>query len=112
MVDLVSLDIKGYDIIIGMDCLARYHANLNYTTKIMKFCIPGEATLRLDIKGRLASSILISEFRVRKLISKGTQDYLTFLINPPSDKMKLKDVPIVRDYLDIFPEELESLPPE
>ena len=68
MVDLVSLDIKGYDVIIGMDCLTRYQANLNCRMKIMKFCIPGEATLKLDMKERLVSSALISGLRARKLI--------------------------------------------
>ena len=29
VVDLISLTIKGYDIIIRMDWLARYHARLN-----------------------------------------------------------------------------------
>ena len=63
LVDLVSLDIKEYDVIIEIDCLARYHANFNCGTKIVKFCILGEATLRLDMKERLGSSALILEFR-------------------------------------------------
>ena len=102
LVDLVSLDINGYDIIIRMDCLAQYQANLNCRTKIVEFYIPGEATLRLDMKGRLALFVLISGLQVRKLISKRAQGYLAFLINSPSDKMKLKNVPIARDYPDVF----------
>ena len=44
--------------------------------------------------------------------SKGDQGYLAFLINTPSDKVKLEDVPIVKEYPDVFSEELEFLPPE
>ena len=29
-----------------------------------------------------------------------------------TDKLKFKDVPIVREYLDVFPKELSGLPPD
>ncbi|XP_071902640.1 uncharacterized protein [Coffea arabica] len=57
--DLISLNLKGYDVILGMDLLARYNAQLNCKTKVVEFSIPGEATLRLDVNGRLASSALV-----------------------------------------------------
>nr|XP_027068159.1 uncharacterized protein LOC113693729 [Coffea arabica] len=112
LVDLISLDIKGYDVIIGMNFLRRYHAKLDCRAKVVEFCIPGEATLRLDVKGRLASSAMISGIRARKMLSKGAQGFLAFLINAPSDQVKLEDVPVVRKFPDVFPEELSALPPE
>ncbi|XP_071933088.1 uncharacterized protein [Coffea arabica] len=81
--NLISLAIKGYDVILGMDWLARYDAQLDCKRKIVEFCIPGEATLRLDVRGSLASSAMISE-----------------------------DVPVVSEYPDVFPDELVNLPPE
>nr|XP_027077038.1 uncharacterized protein LOC113700792 [Coffea arabica] len=79
---------------------------------MVELCIPGKATLKLDVRGRLASSALISGIRARKMLSKGGQGYLIFLINTPSDKVRLEDMPVVKEYPDMFPEELESLPPE
>ncbi|XP_027151991.1 uncharacterized protein LOC113752048 [Coffea eugenioides] len=112
LVDLISLDIKGYDVIIGMDFLAHHHAKLDCRAKVVEFCIPGEETLRLDVKGRLASSAMISGIRARKMLSKGAQGFLAFLINTPSDQVKLEDVPVVRKFSDVFPEELKTLLPE
>ena len=112
LVDLVSLDLKGYDVIIGMDFLSYHHAKLDCRAKVVKFCISGKATLKLDVKGRLVSSALISGIRARKMLHKGAQGFLAFLINAPSDQVKLEDVPIVQDFPDVFPEELTSLPPE
>ena len=77
----MGLAIKGYDVILGMDWLARYNAQLNCKTKIVELCIPGEATLKLDVRGRLASSALISGIRVKKMLGNGAQEYLAFLIN-------------------------------
>ena len=37
---------------------------------------------------------------------------MAFLINTPSDKVRLEDIPVVKKYPDVFPEELESLPLE
>ncbi|XP_071918797.1 uncharacterized protein [Coffea arabica] len=110
--DLISLDLKGYDVIISMDLLARYNAQLNCKTKVVELSIPGEVTLRLDVRGRLASSALVSGIRARKLLSKGAQGYLAFLINIPGDKVKLEDVLVVNEFPDVFPDELKSMPPE
>ncbi|XP_071923200.1 uncharacterized protein [Coffea arabica] len=112
LVDLVSLDIKGYDVIIGMDFLAHYHAKLDCRVKVVEFWIPGKATLKLDVKGRLASSAMISGVRARKMLYKGAQGFLAFLINASSDQVKLEDVPVIREFPDVFPEELKTLPPE
>nr|XP_027121928.1 uncharacterized protein LOC113738847 [Coffea arabica] len=71
LVDLVSLDIKGYDVIIGMDFLAHDLAKLDCRAKVVEFWIPGEATLKLDVKGRLASSAMISGVQARKMLYKG-----------------------------------------
>ncbi|XP_071914134.1 uncharacterized protein [Coffea arabica] len=72
----------------------------------------GKATLKLDVRGMIASSALISGIRARKLLSRGARGYLTFLINTPGEKTKLEDMPVISEYPDVFPEELEFLPPE
>ena len=68
--------------------------------------------MRLDIRGMLASSALILDIRARKLPNRGAQGFLAFLINTPSDKLKVEDVPIIREYPDVFPDELVTLFPE
>nr|XP_027064418.1 uncharacterized protein LOC113690624 [Coffea arabica] len=97
---------------MGMDFLAHHHAKLDCRAKVLELWIPGEATLKLDVKGRLASSAMISGIRARKMLYKGAQGFLAFLINAPSDQVKLEDVPVVREFPDVFPEELKTLPPE
>ncbi|XP_071923239.1 uncharacterized protein [Coffea arabica] len=110
--NLRCLSIKGYDVIFGMDWLARYHVQLDCNIKLVELYIPGKTTLKLDVRDRLASSALISGIRVRKLLSSGVKGYLTFLIDTPGDKVKLENVPVVKEFSDVFPEKLEMLPPE
>ena len=96
--DLISLAIKGYDVIFGMDWLAQYDTQLDWKRKVIESCILGEATSRLDVRGRLASSALILGIRLRKFLSKGTQGYSTFLINSSLNKLKIEDVLVVQEY--------------
>ncbi|XP_027158105.1 uncharacterized protein LOC113759735 [Coffea eugenioides] len=112
VVDLISLAIKGYDVIIGMDWLARYDARVDCRTKMVEFCIPGEMTLKLVARGILASSALVSGIRVRKLLSNGVRGYLGFLVSTPGEKVSIEDMPVINEYPDVFPNELVSMPPE
>nr|XP_027088588.1 uncharacterized protein LOC113709944 [Coffea arabica] len=112
VVDLISLAIKGYEVILGMDWLAHYHARVDCRMKVVEFYIPGEAILKLDVRGMLVSSVLISGIRARKLLSHGARGYLAFLVNALGEKIKLEDMSVINEYLDVFPEELASLPPE
>ncbi|KAG5580601.1 hypothetical protein H5410_051228 [Solanum commersonii] len=44
-VDLVDLEMVNFDVIMGMDWLASYYANVECRTKIVRFHFPGEAVL-------------------------------------------------------------------
>ena len=46
------------------------------------------------------------------MLNNETKGYLAILINTHRDKMKLENVPVVKEFSDVFPEKLETLPPE
>ncbi|XP_027155645.1 uncharacterized protein LOC113756018 [Coffea eugenioides] len=73
LVDLIILALQGNDVILGMDWLAKYHAQLDCRAKTVDFHIPGEPTLQLDVRGKLTSATLISGIKARKLLSKGAR---------------------------------------
>ncbi|GKG15860.1 hypothetical protein Tco_0358183, partial [Tanacetum coccineum] len=58
---------------------------------------------------------LISCTKVQKYLLKGSYVFLahatTKEIEDKSDKKRLEDVPIVKDFPDVFPEDLPGLPP-
>ncbi|XP_071905643.1 uncharacterized protein [Coffea arabica] len=95
-----------------MDWLDRYHAWLDCHTKVVEFCISGETILELDVRDILASFALISEIRVRKLLSNWAQGYLAFQVNILGEKVKLEDMPVINECPDVLPDELVSLSPE
>ncbi|KAF5471883.1 hypothetical protein F2P56_008647, partial [Juglans regia] len=51
-------------------------------------------------------------FDVDKLLRDGCQGYLAFVVDEPKEELKLEEIPIVREYPEVFPEDLSGLPPE
>jgi hypothetical protein len=63
-------------------------------------------------KGERTSNFpnMISGMVARKLLKKGCTTYLAYVINSEKGKIGLFDIPIVREFPDVFPEELPGLP--
>ena len=55
---------------------------------------------------------LISSIIAWKLVKKGCTTYLTVVKDLNQPNPKIKDVPIVKEFLDVFLEELIELPPD
>jgi hypothetical protein len=54
---------------------------------------------------------LIAGTKARKMLAKGCQGYFTYLLNKSKDQCTVENTTIVKDYPDVFPLELTSLPP-
>ena len=54
---------------------------------------------------------MISVLRASSLFKKGCQGFLAYVVNKEND-LKLEDIPIIRDYPDVFPDDLPGLPPK
>nr|GFA15260.1 putative reverse transcriptase domain-containing protein [Tanacetum cinerariifolium] len=99
-IDLMPVELGSFDAIIGMDWLAKYQAAIAYAEKIIR--IPwGNETL-----------IIHGE---EKYVMKGFPVFLEHIttkeVEDKSDKKRLEDVPIIRNFLKVFPEDLPGLPP-
>ena len=55
---------------------------------------------------------MISAISARCLLQKSCKGYLTHVVDTRSSEVRLEDVPVVRDFLDVFPDDLLGLPPE
>nr|GFB83284.1 putative reverse transcriptase domain-containing protein [Tanacetum cinerariifolium] len=84
----MPIELGSFDTIIGMDWLAKYQAVIVCAEKIVR--IPwGDETL----------------------IIPGDAHITTKEVEDKSEEKRLEDVPIVRDFLEVFPEDLPGLPP-
>ncbi|GKC74876.1 putative reverse transcriptase domain-containing protein, partial [Tanacetum coccineum] len=116
--NLMPIELGSFDVIIGMDWLAKYHAVIDCAEKIVR--IPwGNETLIIhgdeSSRGNGTRLNIISCTKTHKYLLKGHHVFLAHVttkeIEDKSGEKRLEDVPIVRDFPEIFPEDFPGLPP-
>jgi hypothetical protein len=95
-----------------MNWLGKNKARLDCFTKTVTF--QGAKGETMVFKGGRIYNFtnMISSMVVRKLLKKSCATYLVCVINSKKGKIGLSDIPIVREFPDVFPEELPGLPLE
>ncbi|GJU63856.1 putative reverse transcriptase domain-containing protein [Tanacetum coccineum] len=117
-IDLMPIDLGSFDIIIGMDWLAKNHAVIVCDEKIVRIPYGNEILIIQGDKSdkeKKSTLSIISCVKAQKYMGKGCQLFLaqvTVKENKDESKEKrLEDVPIVRDFPEVFPKDLPGLPP-
>ncbi|XP_077222089.1 uncharacterized protein LOC143855926 [Tasmannia lanceolata] len=111
-VELVIQEMKDFDIILRMDWLAANHSNFDCHKKIVKFCIPNQPEFRFRGSLRVVPPRVISTLLARRLLRNGCQGFLASVKDVSQGDLRLPDIPIVREYPDVFLENLPGLPPD
>ena len=110
--DLIVLDIHDFDIILGMDWLAKHRTIVDCYRKEVQFCQPGEQEVIFCGERKILSTSLISVIQANKMLRKACQGYLVYAIESGNSEMKLAEVPVVNEFFDVFPEDLHGLAPD
>ena len=59
----------------------------------------------------MRSTPMISAIKAEKLMWHGCEAYLAFVTTGKENNTKLPGIPVVREFPDVFPDELPGLPP-
>ncbi|GJZ27516.1 putative reverse transcriptase domain-containing protein [Tanacetum coccineum] len=117
-IDLMPVALSSFDVIIGMDWLTKYHGVIICDEKIVRVPFGGEVLIfqgngnnqreepRLNI---------ISYTKAQEYLSKGCVVFLAHITTKEakdkSEGKRLEDVPIVKDFPEVFLEDLPGIPP-
>ncbi|GJR01425.1 putative reverse transcriptase domain-containing protein [Tanacetum coccineum] len=116
-IDLMPVELGSFDVIIGMDWLRRCHAVIVCDEKLVQ--VPyGNETLTFcgnESSNRRESRLTVSScLKAQEYMAKGCQVFLAHISTKKegdkSEGKQIKDVPIVRDFPKVFPEDLPGLP--
>ncbi|GJV47987.1 putative reverse transcriptase domain-containing protein [Tanacetum coccineum] len=117
-INLMPIELGSFDVIIGMDWLAKNHAVIVCDEKIVRIPYGNEILIVQGDKSdkeKKSTLSIISCVKAQKYIEKGCQLFLAqVMVKETEDKSKekrLEDVPTVRDFPEVFPEDLPGLPP-
>ena len=108
LVDLLPIHMRDFDVILGMDWLERHKATIDCLMKRITFGDPNSP--EFEFQGSKPSGLgkFISAIKAKKMIAHGCEGYLAHVIDTTKVQSKLEDVLIVREFPDVFPEDLED----
>ena len=110
--DLVALDMRDFDVVLGMDWLSRHRATLDCYKKEVKLNRPGKLEVRFRGLCRELSSCMIFAMAAQRMLRKCCQGYLAYVVETGKEGTILDEIPVVRDFPDVFPDDIVGLPPE
>ena len=111
-VDLIALDMRDFDVVLGMDLLSRHRATLDCYKKEVKLNRPGKFEVKFRGLRRDLSSYMISAMTAQKMLRKGCQGYLAYVVETGKEGTLVDEIPVVREFPDVFPDDIVGLPPE
>ncbi|XP_011011280.1 PREDICTED: uncharacterized protein LOC105115907 [Populus euphratica] len=100
------------DVVEGMNWLSKYKASIYCYAKTITFQTCKGKRMIFEGERILKPIALMSVVTAQKLLRKGCRGYLAYILNSDDEGPRLKDIPMVKEFPDVFPEELPEPPPE
>ncbi|KAL0544042.1 hypothetical protein IC582_019153 [Cucumis melo] len=110
-VTLLMLDMQDFDVILGMDWLSANHASIDCFRKEIVFNPPSGASFKFMGTRIVCIPKVISAMKASKLLSQGTWSILASVLDTREPEVSLSSEPVVKEYPDVFPDELLGLLP-
>ncbi|GKD40627.1 putative reverse transcriptase domain-containing protein, partial [Tanacetum coccineum] len=117
-INLMPVELGSFDVIVGIDWLANHHAVIVCDEKIVRIPYGDEVLIvqgDRDGKGEKSKLSIISCTKTQKYIERGCLIFLAQVtkkeIEDKSEEKRIEDVPTVRDFPEVFLEDLPGLPP-
>ncbi|KAL5752232.1 hypothetical protein ACOSQ2_022739 [Xanthoceras sorbifolium] len=109
--DLIELSFREFDVILGMDWLSRHQVLVDCRLKRVTLRTPNNNEMTVVGERSNYLSNVVSAAAARKLIKKGCETYLAYVVDVEKIESSPLNISTVCDFPDVFPEELPSLPP-
>ncbi|XP_031120829.1 uncharacterized protein LOC116024066 [Ipomoea triloba] len=110
--NLIRFELEGIDVVLGMDWLEKYKARIVCNEK--KILLRGPKGKRVSYRGikKEPEPKLMTMRRLRKYAQKGYEVYLCLVQDTEVEKLEISRIPVVREFPDVFPDDLAGMPPE
>ncbi|TYK23869.1 putative DNA/RNA polymerases superfamily protein [Cucumis melo var. makuwa] len=99
-------------VLFDLDFLFTYHESMDCNKKEVIFRKQGFAEVVFRGGRKIFSMSLISILKANKLLRKGFTTFLAHMVEVQREKLKREDAPIMKEFLDVFPDNLSTFPPD
>nr|GEV34788.1 hypothetical protein [Tanacetum cinerariifolium] len=109
-IDLMPIELGTFDVIIGMDWIVKQDAIIVCGEKVVRIQYGNEMLIVKSDKG-VSRLKVISCIKAHKYVERGCHLFLAHVTESKSKEKRMEDVPVIRDFPEVFPEEFPGLPP-
>ncbi|XP_022004516.1 uncharacterized protein LOC110902085 [Helianthus annuus] len=104
-IDLIPMSMGEFQVVVGMDWLSRHNAKVMCFRKEIKLKSPSGKSI--IIRGeKEGKPVMCSMIKAYKLMKHGCRAFMIYANEPNKGSLRIEDVPVVREYADVFPEDL------
>ncbi|XP_057247608.1 uncharacterized protein LOC130589961 [Beta vulgaris subsp. vulgaris] len=109
--DLIEFELDDLDIVMGMDWLEKFKAQID--CRAQKVTLKGPKGVKVTYRkiSQKPSPRMISAMQLKNYIRKGYPLYLCSIQKLGVEGEKMENIPIVNEFMDVFPEEIPGMPP-
>ncbi|KAJ4802068.1 polyprotein [Rhynchospora pubera] len=112
-IDMLVLDIAGYDALLGFDWLTRHHAVIDCAKRLVRFQAGSPVSCVFKCKAIGDPMIIISAVEACNLVQAGCDAYLAAVISETTEqKASIDTIAVVKEFKDVFPDEIAGVPPD
>ena len=111
-INLIALPFHEFDLILGMDWLSKHRAIVDCDKKIVVLkCSDLSKVIVHGIQSEPISKV-ISTMEARRFLRKGCEAFLALILDSKREQGNFENIPVIREFPDVFPEELPGVPPK
>ncbi|XP_076907112.1 uncharacterized protein LOC143563464 [Bidens hawaiensis] len=110
-IDLIPMQVGSFDVIVGMNWLTINHVEVVCFEKFLRIPLKDGRILKVFGSTPTSKLNLMSCFQAQRYLRKKYVAFLSLAMEKDKDKKKIQDIPIVRDFPDVFPDDIVGLPP-
>ncbi|XP_074347270.1 uncharacterized protein LOC141686112 [Apium graveolens] len=107
---LIPFQLGEFDVILGMDWLAEYGAQIDCKKKKVILKSPQEK--KVEFIGQKQVKTFLTMVQAKKLLRQGCAGYLAHVMDRSKETPNIEGIPIVNEFPDVFPDELPGLSPD
>ncbi|KAJ9547039.1 hypothetical protein OSB04_019582 [Centaurea solstitialis] len=110
-IDLIPIKIGSFHIIVGMDWMSDNQAKICCAEKIVLITLYDGSVLEVHGEKPKRDINIVSYMKMRSHLRRECVTFLAHVVDKEVKEKRIQDLPILRDFHEVFPKELSELPP-
>ncbi|XP_075489518.1 uncharacterized protein LOC142528361 [Primulina tabacum] len=110
--NLMILAVEDFECIMGINLLTKYRETVDCYQRLVQFRPEGDENWFFFGEGSRPPMPVVYAVKAQQALAKGGEGYLVYAVDVSKDAIDVKNIPVVNEFPDVFPDEIPGFPPE